>query len=238
MVIRKIKPVRGFTLIELMLASALLMTVMFAGYYGYSLYSQKWQKRVELYWQGTQQGVGLDALNRLFISASNYVVINEEGKESIYFEATENEIKLITNSPILSTGTALVSLSIQMNNGFKQLVYKERNLADSPFYRLVELKDEKQWHKQIFLLTDLEEISWTFYGWTSFNDAAKQVEINEIGVKNELRTNYQVHSLSKIRVMPAHVNLKMRHGANESNLTIPMPNHTVFTVLANARNSI
>ena len=237
MVKRKNRQADGFTLIELMLASALLMSVMFAGYLGYSLYSQKWQKRVELYWHSTQQGIGLEALNRLFVSASSYIVKNDEGKYSAYFEATQQEIRLVTNSPILSTGAALVSLEIQNKGNVKQLVYKEKNLANSPFYRLTELQVFEQWQKQVVILKDLEEISWSFYGWTSFNDASKQVEINEIGAINELRTKYEVHELSKIRVLPAHINLTIKHQTNESKLKVAMPNHTIFSVLANARSS-
>lgn len=227
---------QGFTLIELMLASALLMTVMFAGYYGYSLYSQKWQKRVDLYWLSTQQGIGLDALNRLFLSASTYVIKNDEGKESVYFEATQNEIRFVTNSPILSTGTALIELEIINIGNSKQLIYREKSLSSAPLYLLSELEGVSEWQQEVVLLNDIEQVQWSFYGWTSFQEAIQQAQIAEVSGNKDLRKSYQIHELNKIRVMPVHVNLDIKYNDRDSKLTIAMPNHTIFSVLANTRS--
>lgn len=50
----------GFTLIELMVATSLLMIVMFSGYYAYNLYSKKWQSRVHTFWDKTEDAVALE----------------------------------------------------------------------------------------------------------------------------------------------------------------------------------
>lgn len=227
---------KGFTLIELMLSSALLMTIMFAGYYAYSLYSQKWQKRVDVYWHSTKQGIGVDALNKLFISTSNYVVKNENGRESIYFEATEDKIRFVSNSPIMSVGSALVELSVSESNETKQLVYREKNLQGFPLFLQEDIENFIEWEQQIVLLEGFSEINWSFYGWTSFQDALKQAEIAELGSNEELRKAYNTHALDEIRVLPERVNLRLINNAKSSQFSIEMPNHSVFSVIANARS--
>ena len=64
----------GFTLIELMLATSLLMMVLFSGYYAYSLYTQKWQKRVDTFWQGTNDAIGIETVNKLLVATIPYVL--------------------------------------------------------------------------------------------------------------------------------------------------------------------
>lgn len=236
MVVSNIRKAKGFTLIELMLASALLMTVMYAGYFGYSLYSQKWQKRVDIYWQSTKQGIGLDALNKLFISASKYIVKNDIGREGIYFEATAKTIKFVSSSPIFSPGPSLVLLEIRENNGLKQIIYKEMSLSNQPLYLLSDLENMQQWEEEAVLLDNLTEATWSFYGWTSFQDALAQVEINETAGRQELRKDYQLHDVNKIRVFPVRVNFSLQQASNVSNFSIEMPNHSVFSVIANFRN--
>jgi len=231
-----IKKSRGFTLIELMLASALLMTIMFSGYYAYSLYTQKWQKRVDTYWQSINQGVGVDALTKLLQSTSKYIVENEDGKLGVYFEASNEVMRFISNSPIMSSGSALVELEIVENNGYKKLIYREMNLQGSPLYFLSEVENNSSWHHQIVLLDKLTEVSWLFYGWTTFQNALTQVGITEITGNEDTRVNYQLHEPDKIRVLPVHVNLRISVSDQLSELKVDFPNHSVFSVVANARS--
>ncbi len=226
----------GFTLIELMLATSLLMMVMFSGYYAYSLYSQKWQKRVDVFWKGTQQGIGLDALNKLFLSTSKYVIKNKENKESIYFLADARHIRFISNSPIFSVDSALVELEIQQTGDKQSLIYRENNLLNQPIYTLEALENITIWQKESVLFDDFDDIDWSFYGWTSFVDALEQSNLAENTVKKELRKSYKRHDLDKIRVLPISVKIQLNKNNLQSLFNIDLPNNTVFTIIANLRN--
>lgn len=136
----------------------------------------------------------------------------------------------------MSTGTALVELQIIESDGISQLVYKERNLNQYPLYFLADIDGLEGWSKEVVLLDNLSEISWSFYGWTSFSDALLQAEITESAGKQELRQAYQIHDVGKIRVLPVHIKFYVVQNQHTSQLSIEMPNHTVFSVIANTRS--
>lgn len=110
------KTAKGFTLIELMLATSLLMLIMFSGYYAYSLYTQKWQKRVQVFWQGTEQSIALNTLNRMLTSINSYVVKGKGDKACVYFFGTDNTMRFVTDFPIYSKSTAIVELEVREEN--------------------------------------------------------------------------------------------------------------------------
>lgn len=228
--------IKGFTLIELMLATSLLMMIMFSGYYAYSLYSQKWQKRVDIFWKGTNQGIGLDALNKLYISAVSYVIKNNEDKESIYFEGDQSRMRFVSYSPIFSNGTALVELEVQQSGETKRLIYREFNLLNKPVYTLEGFEQITQWQKEVILFQDYNEISWSYYGWTSFEDALQQANIAGNIVTSELRKPYAQHKLATIRILPVSIQLTLVKENNQSLFNIDLPNNTVFALIANFRN--
>ncbi|MDO6444335.1 prepilin-type N-terminal cleavage/methylation domain-containing protein [Colwellia sp. 1_MG-2023] len=235
-VLTSLKKNKGFTLIELMLATSLLMMVLFSGYYAYSLYSQKWQKRVDIFWQGTEQGIGIDALNKLFISAVSYVVKNNNNKESIYFVGTKSTIRFISNSPLFSSGTALVELEVIREAEKDRLIYRENNLLNQPLFHLSELENIIDWQKETVLFEEYNAIEWSFYGWTSFADALEQANIAENVVKRELRKQYKLHELEKIRVLPISIHLNLAKENSQSSFNIDLPNNTIYTLIANFRN--
>ncbi|XQF90942.1 prepilin-type N-terminal cleavage/methylation domain-containing protein [Pseudoalteromonas espejiana] len=89
---------KGFTLIELMLAMTLLMLVLFAGYYGYGLFTDKWQKRTQFYWQQTQQTLAFDAISRVFESTFPYIVNSDNNEPAQYFSGDQNRVIFVTTS--------------------------------------------------------------------------------------------------------------------------------------------
>ncbi|GAA6203362.1 prepilin-type N-terminal cleavage/methylation domain-containing protein [Thalassotalea sp. SU-HH00458] len=234
--IQCIQKSKGFTLIELMLATSLLMMIMFTGYYAYSLYSQKWQKRVDVFWQGTNQGIGLDAVNKLFISAVSYVVKNNNDKESIYFEGDQQHLRFVSNSPIFSKGTALVELEVLRVGDKESLIYRESNLLNKPVFTLDGFEKITQWQKQAILFQGYSSISWSYYGWTSFADALEQANIAGNNQKIELRKFYTKHELANTRILPASVKLHLSKNKNQSLFNIDLPNNTIFLLIANFRN--
>ena len=136
----------------------------------------------------------------------------------------------------MSEGTALVEIEAIDINGLKQIIYREKNLANYPLYLTSEIELLDSWQHQVLLLNNIEKISWNFYGWTSFQDALKQAEITESAGSEELRKSYQVHDYNIIRVLPVHVHISIEMQEQMSEFTVEMPNHSVFSVIANLRN--
>ncbi len=126
----KRKVTRGFTLIELMLATSLLMMVMFSGYYAYSLYSQKWQKRVQVFWHGTEQAIALDSLHKVLSSALPYMVNGEDDKNDasvlnsvfiIDYQTTLNKVFNKFVKEQIDSGT----YEIEQKNGNLEVIFTD-----------------------------------------------------------------------------------------------------------------
>lgn len=231
---------KGFTLIELMLATSLLMLVMFSGYYAYSLYTQKWQKRVQFFWQGTEQAMALDVINRMLISITPYVVKCKNNKECIYFSGSTNSMRFVTDSPIYSQNSALVELTIEQVNGSYQLMYKEHSLHNSALLTLDNTFNDDIWQKQSVLLSGLQSIQWSYYGWKSFSDALTQSnisEVNDIHKNKDTRLWYFQHDANEIRILPLNIQLKIMttETSNISEWLIALSNNSIFKLIADLR---
>ena len=108
---------------------------------------------------------------------------NNEDKESIYFEGDQQHVRFVSNSPIFSTGTALVELEVVRVGDKERLIYRESNLLNKPVYTLDGFAKITQWQKQAILFKDYSSISWSYYGWTSFADALEQAAKDRLSLK-------------------------------------------------------
>lgn len=235
------KATKGFTLIELMLATSLLMLVMFSGYYAYSLYTNKWQKRVQTFWQGSERAMALSEVNRMLIAMNSYVVTGKNNRACIYFVGSSSRLRFVTDSPIYGSGSALVELELQSIGDTYQLTYKERSLINNPLLKLPQIEDSINWHKQSILMSGILEFEWSYFGWTSFNEAAVQLNFNENAINTDTRQWYEKHDANLIRVLPLNIQLKVvsigktKEDSIESNVLIRLPNNTLFKLLADIR---
>lgn len=226
----------GFTLIELMLATSLLMMILFSGYYAYSLYTQKWQKRVDVFWQGTQQGIAVDTLQKLMSSALPYVVKNEDDKAQIYFSGNAERIEFVSGSPIFSEQSALVRISVEPLGESKQLVYREKSLTN---FVLIDVNqtdnnDAEFWDVSTVLITDLSDFEFSFYGWLSFDDAVRFVNAeSSIEERDPPEQDwYASHQEKNIRILPENIRVSYVKADRLTEMNVSLPSNTVYELLA------
>jgi len=233
----KNKKTKGFTLIELMLATSLLMLVMFSGYYAYSLYTQKWQKRVQVFWQGTKQSIAINTLNKMLISINSYVINGLNDKECIYFSGSSNTMQFVTGYPIYSKGSALVELTVKDVDGSYQLIYKEHSVDNLILFNLDNINADIKWEKQTVLLSNLKDIHWSYYGWTSFSDALAQSNIVEGFNKKDTRQEYSDHDTNKVRILPINIRFTIvtQDSKKNSDWLIELPNNTLYKLISDIR---
>lgn len=224
---------KGFTLIELMLATSLLMMVMFSGYYAYSLYSQKWQKRVQTFWKNTEQAIALDTLNKLTTSALPYIVNCKDDKACIYFKGDSNSVSFVTNAAIYSDGPALVQLTFTSadNDGNSQLIYREQSITNQ---LLLTLEQPIQWQHETELLTNLTDFTFSYYGWTSYELAAKQITSEELIVE-DTRVWYQNHLANESRLLPERVGVAFSSKKGATNFQMALTPHSIYRLLTYTR---
>ena len=201
---------KGFTLIELMLSSALLMMVMFAGYYAYSLYNNKWEKRTDAFWQNTQSALGFDSMNRAIESTYPYIVTSNNKEPTLYYEADETYISFVSHSAIFTKELAIVQLEVVAKNNNKMLVYRESSLENA---LILKQSQEINWQYQIVLIEQLESAMFSFFGWQNLSQVLKNINRDEeaaFGQEVEEITPqwYSTHQMEKRRILPIKVNIQ------------------------------
>lgn len=221
-----VKNSKGFTLIELMIASSLLMLVMYAGYFGYSLYTSSWQKRTELFWQQTQVGLAFDSLARMLESVNPYIIQSDNAQPAIYFHAQSDFAMFVTESPIFSKNKAVVMLSFEQINGSLSLTYREKSLSNQ---LLLKQSDVMEWQHRIVLLEGIKSGRFKYFGFDLLSKAAGYYENTVVGEVKEsevLPVWYDAHKLETVRTMPFKVALTIEHNdAVSSNFEIALPEH-------------
>ena len=233
---------KGFTLIELMLATSLLMMVLFSGYYAYSLYTQKWQKRVDTFWQGTQDAIALDSINKMLAGAVPYVIKNAQNKAEIYFKANSEEIKWVTDSAVFSQGTSLVSIASVKEGNYSKLIYKEKSMNNFVFINELQLDTQAAdfWDYQAILLENIESVNFSYYGWQSFQDVLRFVneETNNDPRNKPQRNWYVIHEPHVKRVLPEQVNISIKQVEQIHELSVELPEATIYALMSHIRKDI
>lgn len=233
-----IKVHKGFTLIELMLATSLLMMVLFSGYYAYSLYTQKWQKRVDTFWQGTQAAIGIDALNRLLMATVPYVVKGSNNKLNVYFVGERQSIQFVSNYSLFSDDASIVRVEFLPEQ--QQIIYREKSLSH---FALIDMKqldasemDNDFWERSAVLADGIDNAEFSYNGWLSFDEAMQEMNLGE----NLSRSNvspqwYSIHEVEKQRILPKYVNFTLIENDVETMFNVGIPDNTEYWLLSNIR---
>ncbi|MCP4990444.1 MAG: prepilin-type N-terminal cleavage/methylation domain-containing protein [Colwellia sp.] len=229
----KIHANRGFTLIELMLATSLLMMVMFSGYYAYSLYSQKWQKRVQVFWHNTEQSTALDSLHKVISSAIPYIVNGQDDKAVIYFKGTNTQVSFISNSAVFSNEPALVQLNIEAMAGSNHynLIYREQSIQHN---LVLDIAHQPQWQHEVILLSNIANFNLSFFGWERFGQAVEHVN-SDAFVKEDTRTWYQNHESNVSRLLPEKIQVRYSSAKGENGFELALSQHSLFSLLTYMR---
>jgi prepilin-type N-terminal cleavage/methylation domain-containing protein len=220
---------KGFTLIELMIATSLLMMVMFSGYYAYSLYSQKWQKRVQVFWHNTEQATALDSLHKAISSAVPYIVNGKDDKAVIYFKGTNTQVSFISSSAIFSAEPALIQLSIEAmaESNHYNLIYQEQSIKHG---LVLDIEHQALWQHKIILLSNITEFNLSYFGWQSFDELIKELN-SEAFVKEDTRIWYQNHESNVNRLLPEKIQISFNSEKGISDFQIGLSQHSVHSVL-------
>lgn len=231
-----IKLNNGFTLIELLIATSLLSLVMFSGYYSYGVYTTKWQKRVNDFWQQSNSALGLEMISRSIDAIKPYIVgwEGDNQKPVIIFEGDRNHIIYVTSSPLFSEKIALVKLEIVFNkSGLLDLIYSESSFEES--YILFWPKKNLNWRSQTIILENLTKFEFQFYGWASFNEAMnanQDVLSRDYADPMPKPAIYSEHNSSVRQLLPfdIYINFQLANQILPSQVVISLPTHTFLSL--------
>ncbi|MCQ8881336.1 prepilin-type N-terminal cleavage/methylation domain-containing protein [Pseudoalteromonas shioyasakiensis] len=217
----------GFTLIELLLATSVLMLVLYAGYFGYGLYTQKWQTRTNHFWQQSQQALAFDAITRVFESASTYIVESDKNEPAQYFSGDNERVIFISTSPLFSHEASVVEFKILQNDGAYSLVYNEASMRNN---LLLKQSDVIEWEHQVTLLDNLKRVSFVYYGWTGLDEVSRNYKEDNVNSQTKPQL-YAKHVMEDIRILPISLTLKIEgQNGEQSNFPVALPEEA-FSVL-------
>lgn len=158
------RALRGFTLVEMLVAIVVLSLVIGISTYAYSLFARQWDDKLGRFEQAQAEYQRLEWLAAALEDTLPYIVRDDSGQIGFYFLGRDEGLTLVTMSPIFQTGQpALIRVFREPDgSGAWQLVYEE-----APFDRqlLVRADQRLEFRHRIVIARDLPRPEFRYFGW-------------------------------------------------------------------------
>jgi prepilin-type N-terminal cleavage/methylation domain-containing protein len=180
--------VRGFTLIEMLIAIAIFGLVVGIASYGYALFSRHWEGRLGRFEQAQDHYQRLDLVVTALENTLPYVVRDDRGAGGFYFLGREEGLTLVTLSPVFTPGElAVVRVFREPGaDGRWNLLYEEAPLAG------VHLRRASQtlpFQHRMVVLRDVPDLRFGYFGWSSVDERLAAANEPELGLQPKWMTS-------------------------------------------------
>lgn len=195
---------KGFTLIEMLIATVLLLMVLATANYTYAFYNQYWNGRLGHFDRTVFTAKSLMQTQMAIESAIPYVVETEvKGKYGFYFLGRDEGLTLVSASPIFSkvaNASAVVRIFREKTESGYQLVYEEAPLDEQ---LLLSLDQELEFNYRVVTLTGKNQIEFSYFGWPSRED--------RYGLKpnSGLRQWFSEYDSARSRMQPLKIKIEI-----------------------------
>ena len=180
--------VRGFTLIEILVALAIFGLVVGIASYGYALFSRHWEGRLGRFERAQDQYQRLDLVITALENTLPYVVRDDRGAGGFYFLGRDEGLTLVTLSPVFTPGElAVVRVFREPGaDGRWNLLYEEAPLAG------VHLRRASQtlpFQHRVVVLRDVPDLRFGYFGWRSVDERLAAANEPELGLQPQWMTS-------------------------------------------------
>ncbi|WP_299791210.1 type II secretion system protein J [uncultured Shewanella sp.] len=174
----------GFTLVELLISTALLSLVLFVASYSFSLFAGNWGKELGRYEQTAKFTRNVELVRRVFASTAPLLVDSGEGnkKSALYLDGKQQYLRAASRYGVSTSDSVIYQLSIESTQeGKEQLVYQE---VASNTVLLDSYEQDLTFTFRLTLLEDVSALDFNYYGWKNSQD--KSLQQSGMGVASKL----------------------------------------------------
>ena len=164
---------QGFTLIELLISVTLLSLLMFTGNYVYMQLASRWNKELGSFEQNASQTKSVYLLQNTLEGVEPYLIKNKKGRPEMFFVGDDKSVLAITKRGLIDTQHPEIFrlTAVQNENGKYDLVYQAVSGSE---LLLISSEQNIEFTQKKTLLTNLDEITISYYGWKNLDQMAMQ----------------------------------------------------------------
>lgn len=169
---------RGFTLVELLIATSIMLMMLGMAMFGYQLYDKQWRKEKDNVSLAYEQLKTFDLFNSALHGIIPYLV-NQKDKAGFYFLGKKDGFTAITGSPIVNVGyPAVIRIFTETDTkGQYRLVYEEASLKDT---WLVGPAQRLKFSERIVVLQDIKDIEFQYFAVPDVNTPVEMDENDQV----------------------------------------------------------
>lgn len=217
MAVGRISKSMGFSLVEVLVATSVLMLVMFIGSYAYSTYSKYWKKELGEYSDSFSDVKQINNLYRIIRDVEPYIMKGGKKGAYFYFEGGKSVLRAATNNSISKPGfPALFEIKAVKNSmGGIDIIYSEFVLYENPVVVESELGE---YNYSVLLVSNLDDFSLEYTGWGDYN----QWIANEEGWTQAAPGKFGFYSGKDTLIPPVSIELYLRIGQEYGEVSVPI----------------
>jgi prepilin-type N-terminal cleavage/methylation domain-containing protein len=160
------RKVTGFSLLELLIAVAILTSLVTSAAYVFSVSGRIWRDSDQSFRRAFDQYRRVDLATLALTDSIPWLVRDQDGKVGFYFLGRDEGLTLVTGSPIFNPGApAVVRLFRERDANQKwQVVYEEASLSGT---RLRSADQVLPFRHRLVIASGLSDVSFRYFGWPS-----------------------------------------------------------------------
>ncbi len=203
---------RGFSLVELLVALAIMSFTLIIMTQGYSFFMQRWGNELGNFDASAKNTKSLIMAKRLIEGIYPFIIRDEENNPIIFFEGDDEGLVAVSTRSLFSGGLPTIfRLSINQAEDFSyQLIYEEHPAKVGEAF--THLSQRRTFSKKVVLIEQLDYVQFSYFGFENID------EKNNVSPK---RWWTSFNALNR-NIMPERLSVKLGLSGKEQNLQVKL----------------